>query len=270
MSFFEPKTQKNQGLPTFNAHHEQGSALIWIMVMVSLFAALGYAVSQGSRGGTSDLTEKQAELAATEILEYATQIKNTVRMLLINGCNDTEISFDQAVVSGYSNPNAPSDESCHVYSANGGAMRYQPPLNDWLDNAQSSTTHYGEWFTNANLWVVGVGTDGSGSACSGGASDGSCRELVTGIPFLKYDVCRAVNKALRWGTDSSGTPIQDNGFGYAHNTHIRFQGIYGSGNQIGLATPASDNYSGIFSGCIEGHNGPTTGTYHFFQVLIAR
>lgn len=270
MSFFEPKKQKNQGLLAYAPQTEAGGAIIWILIMVSLFAALGYAVSQGSRGGTSQLTEKQAELAATEILSYARQIKDAVRLLQINGCDDTEVSFDQAVISGYSNPNAPSDESCHVFSNNGGGIRYQAPNSDWLDNTKSSETHYGEWFTNANLWVVGVGTDGSGSNCIGGAGDGSCRELLTGVPYLKYEICRALNKSLNWGKDQEGTPIQDNGFGYAQSSHVRFQGTYANGNQIGSATPASDNFTKIYSGCIEGDTSPALETYHFFQVLIAR
>lgn len=270
MSLFGLKNYKNQGLPSSCTQSEHGGAIIWIFVMIGLFGALSFAVNQGSRGGAASLSEKQAELAASEILDYARNIKSAVRMLQINGCDDTEVSFDQAFVSGYSNPNSPSDQSCHVFNNNGGGLRYQSPNSDWLDSAQSSAAHYGEWFTNSNLWVAGVGTDGSGSNCAGGAGDGSCRELVTGIPFLKNEVCKALNKSLNWGKDDTDTPIQDSGIGYASNTHIKFQGTYLDGNQIGTAIPSTDNFSDILSGCIEGGTNPASGTYHFFQVLIAR
>ena len=136
MSFFEPKTSKNQGIKA----KQRGSAIVWILIMVALFAALTYTMSEGSRTGESQLGDQQAGLAATEILDYGRNIKNAVQQLLINGCSDTEISFENDVVAGYTNANAPTDKSCHVFHPNGGGMRYQGPNEDWLRTSDSAKT----------------------------------------------------------------------------------------------------------------------------------
>lgn len=274
MRLFGTKPPKNQGF-TLNKHQnerpeEAGSVIIWILIMVALFAALNYTVSKNSRSGTSVMTGKQAELAASEILDYASAIKRAVQELQINGCADTEISFENNVVAGYTNANAPSDNSCHIFHPNGGGLQYVEPNRDWLDNDQSSQTYFNEWYTTPSIWIVGIGTDGSGSFCNGGAADGSCRELLTGVPYVSQQVCMALNKKLGWGKDNQGSPIKDSGIGYGHGLHARFSGSYGSGNQMGTANPGTDNFSSIYSGCIEGDIEPAAGTYHFFHVLIAR
>lgn len=119
MSFFEPKTHKNQGLP---AYKQSGSVMIWIFVMIALFAALGYAMSQGTRSGVTSISDQQADLAATEILQYASQVKDAVRQLQINGCDIRKISFKDTLNYTTENPNSPADGSCHVSHPNGGGI----------------------------------------------------------------------------------------------------------------------------------------------------
>jgi len=147
-------------------------------------------------------------------------------------------------------------------------MNYQAPEPNWLDPAQSANTHYGQWLTSSNIWLNGLGTDGSGSNCLGGALDGSCRELITGIPFVKQAVCTEINKKLGWGTDSNGTPFQDSGLSFGASTHTGFTGSYSNGNNMGVAAPS--HYTNIMAGCVEGLTDPTTGAYSFFQVLVVR
>ncbi len=247
---------------------QSGSVIVWILVAVALFAALNYAVSYSSRSGGAQISSEQAKLAATEILDYGHAIRNAVQTLQINGCNDTEISFDQAIVSGYSNPNSPSDNSCHVFHPNGGGLSYQALQDDWLDGLATSqaATHYGTWYTNGGAWITGLGIDGSGSACATAVQD--CRELLTGVPFIKEEICKEINKKLDWGTDSNGTPYKDTGTSYGASPSLFFDGAYDNELHMGTATPS--NYSSIMAGCIEGDTSPASGTYSFFQVLIVR
>lgn len=249
---------------------ERGSAIIWVFIMIGLFAALSFAISDGSRSGEGTISKEQADLASTEILDYASAIKRAVQELQINGCSDTEISFENGVVSGYSNPNSPSDESCHVFKPNGAGLRYVTPNKKWLDNINTSISHYGVWYTSAQSAVNGLGIDAIGSSCAGGLSDGSCHELITGVPFIQLDVCKSINKKLGWGADLQGTPYKDTGNSYGFSTSQFFTGDYApmAPNQMGTASPS--DYSGVISGCIEGVSNPASGTYSFFQVLIAR
>ena len=59
----------------------------------------------------------------TRLSSIAVLLRRLFNHLQINGCTDSEISFEQAVVSGYSNANSPTDNSCHVFHVNGGGLR---------------------------------------------------------------------------------------------------------------------------------------------------
>ncbi len=122
--------------------------------MIALFAALGFAISRGTQTGISGMTKQQTNLAATQILDYAQAIKNAVRELQINGCSDTEISFENAIVAGYNNPNSPSDGSCNVFHPNGGGLTYISFDQLWgLQNFEM-------FGVAANLRAIkGIGTD---------------------------------------------------------------------------------------------------------------
>ncbi len=251
---------------------ERGSAIIWILVMIALFAALNYTISQGSRGGAATISKEKAALAATEILEYASAHKRAVQTLQINGCDETEISFETPDRPEYANANAPTDNSCHVYHINGGGLRYQEPKEEWMDINQSAQNYFGTWHVTAVAWLDGLGTDGTASNCVGGAGDGSCHELLTGLPYLKLEVCKAINKKMSWGVDQDGTPIKDSGGSYGAGTGSEFDGNFVTATNInmGIAIPSGNNYSNTLTGCIEGNSSPPDGAYSFFQVLIVR
>jgi len=262
------KLTKNQAHSRLN---ERGSIIVWILIFVSLFAALSYTVSQGSRSGASNVTAEQANLAATEILDYATALKRVVQELKINGCSDTEISFENSTLSGYTNSNSPSDNSCHVFHPNGGGLQYLAPNIDWLDTSNTTVSHHGTWYTTAQGAINGLGIDASGSNCPGGISDGSCHELITGIPFINRSICEAINQKLGWGSDSSGTAFIDSGNSYGYTASSQpFNGNYAPTAPHAMGGASPSNYSSITAGCIEGDSNPASGTYSFFQVLIVR
>ena len=246
--------------------NQQGSAIIWILIAIAIFAALNFAITSGSRTGTQNISKEQARLAATEILDYARAIKQAVQTLQINGCSDTDISFENSVVAGYEHT-PPARDECKVFHPAGGGLNYLKPEEEWMDGTSVTENNYQTWFTNSRSHIIGLGIDSNGGACSSGTGD--CKELITGIPFIKKEICMAVNKKLGWGTDDIGTPHRDTGISYGHRLHPRFNGLYNNaGANMGTATPS--NYSNIITGCIEGDNSPPSGTYHFFQVLIVR
>lgn len=243
MSLFEPKTHKNQGIKA----SEYGGALIWILIMVALFAALSYAINQGSRGGASDITTQQAKLAATEILDYAHQIKNAVRQLQINGCRDIEISFDQAFILGYSNPNSPSDNSCHVFHPNGGAIRYQIS-HDALDSSHAGSDEYGSWVFPNDVQILNIG-------------DQPNAELLVTLPYIAQEICLIINENI--GVDNpSGAAPADDGFNY---TAIKFVGSYADNETIADDGGASELLNKTLACYLD-----DDGFYNFYQVLIAR
>lgn len=104
---------------------QSGNVLFLILIAVLLFAALSYAVS-GERTGTKDITEDKANLLASQVTNYGTSVAAAVlRLKNIGGCTDEMLSFENPLVSGYTNPNAPADKHCHIFHPAGGNLSFQ-------------------------------------------------------------------------------------------------------------------------------------------------
>ncbi|HPD83787.1 MAG: hypothetical protein R3D88_06700 [Alphaproteobacteria bacterium] len=252
MSLFEPKTTKNQGITTYPRTDEQGSIIVWIFIMIVLFAALGYALSQGTRTGEQNLSEYQLSLAASEILEHMGTLKEAVRVLKIEGCEDTDISFENTTVAGYANAGAPADKSCHVFDPNGAGLSYRKPNPEFLDSNFSAQNGYGEIFFSQDMRVVGLGCD---------AANSDCQDLVAFYPFVSQDVCLKLNEMVN---NINSTPKDlANAINY---TTGKFTGTYTTSNILDGGASILD---GHHSGCFEGDTAPAGG-FHFYQVLISR
>ncbi|MBY5974934.1 hypothetical protein KUV28_21455 [Ferrimonas balearica] len=106
----------------------KGNVLFIIMIAVALFAALSYAVSNGMRGGGDIVTDKQADIITSEIITYGAAVKEAWAYLINQGCSETEISFQSPEWDSqalYENLNSPSDKSCHIFSENGGGVKWR-------------------------------------------------------------------------------------------------------------------------------------------------
>ena len=227
-----------------------------IFIAVALFAALNFAVSNINRGGSDDITDEVAGLAASEIIQTATAFKNAVRQARIDGCSDTEISFESAFLSGYTNTNNPPDD-CKIFDRSANGITYAEPQADWLDSTFSSNAVYGQWYFAQGVCVENIGS--GGSAC---ASD-SAKDLIAFLPFIKASICRVLDERLDI-IPNKGTPPTETGDAW-RSTADRFVGSY-SGGDIML------DQDGLLSGCFQGSGGntPPNGSYSFFQVLMSR
>lgn len=253
---------KNQGFRS----GEQGGAIVWIFIMIALLGALTYAATRGNRGGMTNLDNEKLALAASEILSYAQGVREGVRALKIKGCADTQLSFAIGPAGGgYANPTTPTDERCDAFKGAGAGLSYMPALPQWFDMDYSNQTHYGQWFITGDTHVLGVGTAGNaGAGCLD--ATGSCKELIIGLPYIYLNLCKAINRKLGFGTDSNGTPPVDSGSSFAASTATPFTGVYSTaGMEMGTGPTT---YTGKMAGCIEAQT--PSGTYHFFQVLLAR
>ena len=111
---------------------QKGNVLFLILVAVVLFAALSYAVTQSSRG-SGNANDEQAVISTAQKIQFANAVKVAFDRLSIRGCDKSEISFDWTPgVGSEKNANAPSDLSCHIFSANGGGVA-PPQLSEQVD-----------------------------------------------------------------------------------------------------------------------------------------
>lgn len=235
-----------------NRSSESGIALYYIFLGVALFGALSFAVTQMNRGGGDNIKDDVYFLHAGQIVDFGRALQVAVKTLKIDGIPDSRISFENDIVGGYVNAACLTTE-CEVFDPAGGGVMYRAPESSWLDVTNDTEPTHGEWvFTGANE-VSGVGTEGAGAASS---------ELLAILPWVNRSVCVAINDMLEID-NPGGNPPQDN----LDVDLTAYTGSYSSGDSIGGGDPEIE---GRRAGCFEGDGDPAAGSYHFFQVLVAR
>jgi hypothetical protein len=238
---------------------QNGSAFFIILVAIMMFAMLSYAVSQGSRSSASGLTAEQANVAAQEITSYGSGLSKAVQTLRLRGCTVEEISFESMPVAGNANPVSPADGSCDVYDLAGGKSNYNAPSSNWLDITEAGEDGYGEWvFTNQSC-IPGVGSGGTGCA------NASEMEILMVLPWVKREVCSAVNKLANWASYDS-LPIPTAG-GAAYDYTEKVNGVFQNGTDIDTSDNRIDGERVL---CFQGAGSNPAGGYHVYFVLLTR
>lgn len=254
--------------------YQKGNILFLILIAVALFAALSYAVTGSSRTSSNAISDDKAKIAASQIIQYATMIEQAIsKMRLINGCTETQISFERPPFDGsdtkYNNISAPSDKSCHVYHSNGGGVPFAPPEAEWQDsilaanNDSSWTGLIGEYYFMGNMCLDYVG-DG-GTDCRIDGRDNS--ELLLVLQYVHENICAEINDIFfsdKRIFKSSGPTLHQASLG-ANN----FKGAFGQvHSDPQLANPPSDRTRFCFEDIVP-TNHPGDG-FHYYHVLIAR
>lgn len=222
-------------------HHPQcGSAFFIILLSVFLLAALSYAIYNSSRQSVSSFSKEQAKLAAEEIFSYTDAVRQAVQNLRLRGCADTEINLDAPQTAGVQdNTLAPDDESCNVFSTNGGKVVYRPLEAAWL--APSST--YDQWWFNGETAVELIGTDEA--------------ELMMWINHIRPEICEQMNMIAM-----NKPPVMET----ISNHTTGFLGTYSAGADGIGDDAADDQYRGQSRACY----GEDIYGYSYYATLIAR
>ncbi len=226
-------------------HPQNGSVIMWVLIAVGLMAALSYAFMGSSRNSTSMISNTQAEAYASEIIAYGNEVKSAVKRLQLRGCSDTEISFENNVVSGYTNSNSPPDSSCHVFDIAGGGLQ--------LINGPNPFANTGvECWNGKYSFINGTEWHGNGSTCAAQ----NCVDLIMLFYTFDQNICDIINKNLGY----SSTPT-DTLFGGG-----QFQGSYGYSQTLAdevSGSEASKEKSACFFRTSDS-------TYIYAQLLISR
>lgn len=233
---------------------EQGNAIVWILIAVGLFAALGFTMAQGSRSSTSSITNSQISSYAHEIIAYGNEIKSAVKRLRLRGCKDTQISFENSIVAGYTNPNAPSNKTCHIFETAGGGLIWATPKKEL--ETEVIDLGWTQWWPRGLDQVQGLGTD---------CANASCNELTISLWGIKKDVCLAINDALNVTNIGLNPPID------SMQGAPKFQGVYtyNAASVIGDTTPElASKPTACFKdvACI----GALPECYVYYQSLLSR
>jgi hypothetical protein len=102
---------------------QSGSAILWVLIGVALVSAIGVSMMNSSRPSTETITDQAGKARAAQAQDYSNTVNAAVKRLKLRGCTDDEISYETPNGNS-SNPNAPDDESCHVFRTAGGQVQY--------------------------------------------------------------------------------------------------------------------------------------------------
>ena len=232
---------------------ESGNAFFMILMAIVLFAALAFTFSRGMQQGGENISNRQAELAASDIVTYAQKIERGVQSILARGLSESDISFDTGndpdpyestkCSDNPSNPDYLRCEQGKVFAASGAKLAWQAP---------PAKVNNGENYF--------FGTNQVGPVSE--AADPKSRDLVLLLP-VKPRICAEINK-LTARTDiwtSAGTL----------NSTVRFTGDYEAAAGTRIDWPDVDPKSRM-AGCFCRGSSPCASTdpHYFYHVLYAR
>lgn len=165
------KERNKQGTTSHSS--ETGSAFFYILLAVVLFGTLSFTVARSMRGGqTNALSDRKAELAASEILDSAQKIQHAIDYLRRNGCSENDISMETPDELNV-NSASPIDESCHIFSPTGGNIAWNTP--------QTGVANNSVWRASSHSHINDIGT--------------SKAELILYLPSINKSVCEKINKS---------------------------------------------------------------------------
>lgn len=243
-------------------HRNQGNALFLILIAVALFAALSYAITQSGRGDGS-VDKERSQIMASEILQYAAQIEQAImRMQMINGCTDTQISFlydwngdgatrnDQS--ADHANTTSHPDIGCGVFADNGGQVPWMPRPS----TLESSDMHR-DYRLNGDTIFIGHGDD-------------NLSELTFTFSLSETEsnraLCQAINRIVDLPINAS------NDANYNHFNYFSWNGTYSDGStdstRIIGDNAAEADFVGQKTGCFFASRNGTR--FVFYHIVIPR
>jgi hypothetical protein len=243
-------------------HNESGSVLWFILVAIALLVALTVTVTRTTETSEDTGTRDRNRIMASDILRQARAVEQAVEALTLKGFGENNISFQNNVFAGYTNPRCTSEE-CRIFDTPRGAgLTYKTPLPDWLDSQFSalSEPEYGQWYFMGRACIRDVGTGGAGC----GANDSEA-ELLMVLPWVRRDLCLEINRLL--GIENPGTPpspprLTADAF---PATYDLFTGTFEASAEI-----AHPSLNAKKTACFEADTTHPAGGFHFYHVLIAR
>lgn len=221
--------------------NENGSIVIWLLIGMLLFAALGMAMMQGSRTSAVSLSKEEASTYAKMVISQGEELKGAVKRMTLRGCDNEDISFENDIDVNYVNINNPPD-TCKVFNPSGGGLNF--PVVSFNDGTQWVFTGNNRLNTPAG----GANNERDLIAVLGGLDEQTCRSLneILGINPPTYTLDEADHFTLNkfTGTFPPGSgPAVNAGAGFGTAFHGKQQGCLKS---ITASPPAQSTLPGVY------------------------
>jgi hypothetical protein len=230
--------------PSRQRSAESGNVFLFILIGIVMFAALSFVMSRSFRSeGTSKISDRQAELAATDILNYTQRVERAISRIRNNSISENDISLEYDGNFVNASCDAPADSSfpdCQVFNAQGGRVSETTPPTDANDGTS--------WHFTGHTCIADIGTGASG--CDSDST--SNEELLLVLRNLEQNVCEAINSKL----SITGIPA-DSGGGFSTTG---FTGTFADGTELDIA---GGPYK---AACFD----TGSSNYHYYSVLMER
>lgn len=229
---------------------QRGNILFLILLAVVLFAALAYAVTSSMRGGGKSASSEQSDLLASQIIQYASLIENTVqRAMIINDVKDYQLDLSGTNVSStYTNYTACTNANCRIFSTSARPGLMESML---LPQKASSAPEIANNLTTKFYVgsILNVGT--------------SADDLSIVFEFLTLEVCNALNRTLNLNVNVATGETWG-----GTNPSTIYSGPLTSFPTTNGAVIGDQNaaFIGRLSGCYK----HTTLGYSFYHVILVR
>jgi hypothetical protein len=250
---------------------ENGSALVYVFIGIALFGVLMFVFSRGSSQNTSSITNQQATLASTEIIEYGRKIDMAFANLLSKGCSESDISFFHPNFTGANdyfggaNFSNPALNQCHIFAPTGGRARFQKP-----PKPLSQDFGISDYAFSGILGVYNLGGN-------------NCPDTeLTMVIEVTQEICKQYNKINGINAGTGIIPNEEGGEAFentpgwytdgSRRTPKNFYklGMYGCGTHIGHPsnTPRATELIGKTNGCYRTTQGADG--YYAYHVINPR
>ena len=219
------------------SNSEQGNALVYVLIAIVLFAALGFTLSRHqSNSDTSELIEAHAEIHALELISYASQAKSIVDQMVFSGTNLNNIDLTLPSEAGFST--APHVHK--VFHPQGGGLTPanlpQNAINEITTIPEGAGWYMGQ--VNSVEWTASTSTD----------------IILTAYQITK-PACEAINEKV---TGSKVIPAL---------TDDMHKYLIDSATDLELTNVICAACGGYMSLCV---SNSTATAYSFYNVLAAR
>lgn len=256
---------QNQDFRRFNPRKtgQSGNALWYILIAIALLAALTLTLTRNASKNADNLPREQARVLAERAYRTLNTYQEAVSRLMMAGCGENAISFENASQPAYANANAPSDKRCHLFDMAGAGLA---PLPDDDGSTDKSLGLSQMWEFTGSMSVPGIGPE----EMTQGTCASNCSELIAYKQAIKYEVCLEYNLLAGVNAANGGEPYEDT----TGVTGTAFTGTFTAGTsgvqkiEIGGGTAGTALY-GVPTACFYGTNSGVK-IYRIYRVLASR
>lgn len=224
----------------------RGNATIYVLIVVALFAALGFVLTrQSDTSESSHVGSEKADIIAGQILAYPPQVKQAIDMMTMSGSDPSDLDYTQPGQAGFNT--APTIKK--IYHPDGGGLNLAALPATAI--AQSSTNPAAGWYLGSFNNIEWTTT--------------TAKDIVLVAYQISQDMCKRINYKL---TGSESIPVLNDTIPDL---------LISKDNPPGNAVHTGTNADFMAANCAacNGHPslcvGDTSGTrYGFYSIIVNR